>query len=226
MLRKQYLHCLFILVYHHKVDFIHRVFRLTSIIMPFIEYENENLPSRNLPYGFKSRLIELAPLNDAFKVSIACPEVKTLRQRRRRFYNHIYVTDDKRIRNIAMKESCENLDFQWLRYLADGPFTIDPTWQTVLLVDDIVCKNRPLYVNDTLVLDLKLVESYDRLVPLIVGPYSRLVLYGHFTWDQIKNLIHDNVKQVRIMNKIEVYQRDYNEVVKFMNSFGRGFVNK
>uniref|UniRef100_A0A7E4VZU4 F-box domain-containing protein n=1 Tax=Panagrellus redivivus TaxID=6233 RepID=A0A7E4VZU4_PANRE len=194
--------------------------------MLFVEYEHENLPSRNLPYAFKSRLIDLASLNDAFKVSIACPEVKTLRQRRRKFYNHIYITDHTQIRNVAMKESCERLNFHWLRYLADGPYTIDPTWQSVLLVDDIVDGKRPLYVNDTLILNFKSTESYDRLMPFIVGSYGRLVLHGQFTWAQVQNLIHKNVKQVRIMNEMEVQQEDYNDVVNFVLSFARGFVYK
>uniref|UniRef100_A0A7E4V938 PemK-like protein n=1 Tax=Panagrellus redivivus TaxID=6233 RepID=A0A7E4V938_PANRE len=128
--------------------------------MPFFKYQNDIMPFSNLTYGFKNRLIQLARINDATKISVAFPGT-----------------------NIR--------------------------------------------INNTLILNLESVESYDRVVPLIVGPYySRLVLHGQFTWVQVKRLVHSNVKQVRLMNRITVKPREYDDVVQFVLRFSRHFENK
>uniref|UniRef100_A0A7E4VWA5 F-box domain-containing protein n=1 Tax=Panagrellus redivivus TaxID=6233 RepID=A0A7E4VWA5_PANRE len=199
--------------------------------MPLIEYENNNLPYSNLPYAFKRRLIQLASLGDAKNISIACSDLKTLHKNRRKCYTNVYITDNNYVCNAAVRKAKTEHRFRllrylprfcWLRYLSDGPVTINPTWQTVLPVGKIIDENKPLYINDTLILYFLSVDSYARLMPLVAGSYTRLVLYGQFTWAQVESLIHANVKQVRIMGNVEVEPEEYDNVIKFVLRFPRG----
>uniref|UniRef100_A0A7E4VAF7 Recep_L_domain domain-containing protein n=1 Tax=Panagrellus redivivus TaxID=6233 RepID=A0A7E4VAF7_PANRE len=109
-----------------------------------------------------------------------------------------------------------------MRYVSDGPFTINPAWKSVLAVDEVVNKNKPLFINDTLVLYFTSVESYDQALKLIDGSYSRLILYGPVTWPQVKQLLHANVKQVRIMGNVDVKLMEYDSVVNTVRRFGSG----
>uniref|UniRef100_A0A7E4V1F3 F-box domain-containing protein n=1 Tax=Panagrellus redivivus TaxID=6233 RepID=A0A7E4V1F3_PANRE len=193
--------------------------------MPFIEYENDNLPLLHLPYAFKRRLIQLSPLANSTTISTAWSDLGTVSHHRRECLHKVFITDDKNVCKFA-REELNNfihiLDVDWIRYFSDSPFTIDPTWQSVILVDEIVAKNQSFVVDDTLVLYFTSTESYDRLIPLMIRSYSRLVIYGQFSWAQVKHLIHDKVKKVRIMGKVEVKHKEYNDVVRFMLRFARG----
>uniref|UniRef100_A0A7E4VIU6 F-box domain-containing protein n=1 Tax=Panagrellus redivivus TaxID=6233 RepID=A0A7E4VIU6_PANRE len=193
--------------------------------MPFIKYGNHILPLPNLPYAFKRRLIQLSPLSDATKISIAWSDLGTLRNLRRECFHKIFITDNEtacRLAENKLSNFKHFFDFHCMRHFSDGPFTINTTWESVLHVDEIVSKNKPFVVDDILVLYLTSVESYDRMVPLMVGSYTRLVLYGQFTWAQIKHLIHDKVEKVRIMGNVQVTLREHDDVVKLMLRFGRG----
>uniref|UniRef100_A0A7E4VXV6 Phage protein n=1 Tax=Panagrellus redivivus TaxID=6233 RepID=A0A7E4VXV6_PANRE len=66
------------------------------------------------------------------------------------------------------------------------------------------------------------IRSYNLVIPLISGKYNRLVIYGDFTWAQVKRLIHGNVKQIRIMSNVKVNQSEDDDVVNFVLSFSRG----
>uniref|UniRef100_A0A7E4VNK0 F-box domain-containing protein n=1 Tax=Panagrellus redivivus TaxID=6233 RepID=A0A7E4VNK0_PANRE len=190
-------------------------------MVPYIEYENDNLPFFYLPYAYRSRLIQLAALRDAIKISIACPEMKTLSHRRRECYDHIYITDTSFVGDVV-KEQTINFSFCFLKYFVDGPLTMDPTWQSVLLVDDILSKNRSFYIKHTLILHFTSVESYNCVVRQIAGSYSRLVLYGKFTWSQVKHLIHANVNQIRIMGHIALSTTECDNFIQFVYRFSRG----
>uniref|UniRef100_A0A7E4UXT4 BTB domain-containing protein n=1 Tax=Panagrellus redivivus TaxID=6233 RepID=A0A7E4UXT4_PANRE len=153
--------------------------------------------------------------------------MKTINHQRRKCYNDIYITDNQHIHDVAINESMFHLDFlfnfSFVNYFHDGPLTIDPHWHTAFLVNDMVDLNRAFFVKHTLILYLKSDKSYDRVMPFIAGSYSRLILYGQFTWTQVEHLIHDKVKKVRIMGKIDVKPSDYDVVVKFMLRFCCGF---
>uniref|UniRef100_A0A7E4VHX6 F-box domain-containing protein n=1 Tax=Panagrellus redivivus TaxID=6233 RepID=A0A7E4VHX6_PANRE len=199
--------------------------------MPFIEHQNNNLPYSNLPYAFKSRLIQLASLVDARTISIACSDLKNLNSHRRKSYTTVYITDNRQVSDAAkaypQKESDFNLlyhfsKFSLIKYILDGPLTINPTWQTVLRAVQIAIDDKPLYINDTLILYLLQADSYDRMMPLVAGTYARLVLYGQYTWTQVKQLIHSNVKKVRIMGNVDVEPEEYDDAIQFVLRFPRG----
>uniref|UniRef100_A0A7E4VHY5 Receptor L-domain domain-containing protein n=1 Tax=Panagrellus redivivus TaxID=6233 RepID=A0A7E4VHY5_PANRE len=167
------------------------------------------------------------------KLRKTCAEVKALRHCSFDFYNQIFITDDKEVLDAAIKERDADgcffnvyQNYSCIKFICDGPLTIHPTWEDVLVVNDIIDKNKPLYINDTLILDVSSNGNYDRIVPLINGPYSRLILYGDFTWTQVKRLIHDNVKQIRIMGTVAVNESDNVDVVKFVHRFSRGLEYK
>uniref|UniRef100_A0A7E4W5Z4 F-box domain-containing protein n=1 Tax=Panagrellus redivivus TaxID=6233 RepID=A0A7E4W5Z4_PANRE len=193
--------------------------------MPFFtNYETDILPFSCLPYEFKRRLIQLAALKDATKLSIACPDMKAFSEQRRKCYDDIYITDDQNIHDKAVE--LRFLHLYCMSYLSDGPLTIDPSWQSVLLVNNIVDVNKAFFVKHTLILDLTSGESYDQAMPFITGSYYRLVLYGEYTWTQVEHLIKDKVKKVRVMGTIDVEPSDHDVVIQFVLRFCRGFDNK
>uniref|UniRef100_A0A7E4ZYG9 FTH domain-containing protein n=1 Tax=Panagrellus redivivus TaxID=6233 RepID=A0A7E4ZYG9_PANRE len=169
--------------------------------MRFFNYGNDNFVFSNLPYTFQRRLIHLASEQDKFDS-----------------FNSVCITDNYYAYDPANKAVSEEREFDCIQYFVDGPLTISPTWQSVLLVNDIL--DKPLFISDTLILHLNS-KSYNNFKSLIFGSYSQLVLYGRFTWDEVKILIHDKVKQVRIMNVIEVEPKEYDEVVNFVLRFSR-----
>uniref|UniRef100_A0A7E4VA68 Transcriptional regulator n=1 Tax=Panagrellus redivivus TaxID=6233 RepID=A0A7E4VA68_PANRE len=192
----------------------------------FIEYKSEKLPYLNIPHTFKHRLINLAPIKVADKLNIAIPDIETPRTRRYKVYSSVYVTDTVQVFHLASKNVQPRINWCWFHYIVDGPFTFDPWWQSALLMDNSSGDNDIICVNNTLTLHLDNIKNYDRVIPLIAGSYSRLVLHRQCTWAQVKLLIKSNVKQVRIMNKIRVTPEEYDDVVKFIFSFCRDFDNK
>uniref|UniRef100_A0A7E4VLT3 DUF3841 domain-containing protein n=1 Tax=Panagrellus redivivus TaxID=6233 RepID=A0A7E4VLT3_PANRE len=198
----------------------------------FFKHENENVPRSCIPQAFKNRLIQLASVNDASKLHIAFKYTTDPHRRHRELYNGVYITDSRYVLRFAAKKAWQChpwlcFPWRWFQYDLDGPCTIYPIWQSVLHVDEIANQNEVLCVTDTLVLFLTSEESYDLIISKITGSYSRLVLHGYnYTWPQVKRLIHNKVKQVRIMDCVEVYPEEYDDVVKFMLCFSRSFVNK
>uniref|UniRef100_A0A7E4VUQ8 Glycosyltransferase family 2 protein n=1 Tax=Panagrellus redivivus TaxID=6233 RepID=A0A7E4VUQ8_PANRE len=178
--------------------------------MSFFKYGNEDFVFSKLPYTFQRRLIHLASEQEKFDC-----------------YSSLFITDNYGAYPPASRAVCKEREYDCIQYFEDGPLTFSPTWQSVLLVDDILDKRKPLFINDTLILHLKYTR-YSQFKSLIFGSYSRLVLYGglirsyhRWTWDEVKILMHDKVKQVRIMNVIEVNPKDYDDVVNFVLRFGR-----
>uniref|UniRef100_A0A7E4ZX76 DUF3841 domain-containing protein n=1 Tax=Panagrellus redivivus TaxID=6233 RepID=A0A7E4ZX76_PANRE len=202
------------------------------IMRSFIEYESEILPISYIPYAFKCRLILLASVIDAAKLNIAFRDPIPQCHRPHERHNGVYITDSRYIVHYATKHAwiwslwpCA--PWRWLQYDLDGPYTIYPIWETVLHVDEVTNKDDIICVNETLVLFLTSEESYDLIIPKITGPYSRLVLHGYnYTWPQVKRLIHKRVKQVRIMDCIDVDPEEYDDIIDFLLRFSRGFVNK
>uniref|UniRef100_A0A7E4V928 F-box domain-containing protein n=1 Tax=Panagrellus redivivus TaxID=6233 RepID=A0A7E4V928_PANRE len=187
-----------------------------------MESEDDDILFASLPNDFKLRVINLASRYQFDRMTEACPELETLRYRRHEDHFQNFITDHQSVYAAAAKDDNMDIFFSCCcRYLDDGPLTIDPGWTSVLLVDDIVAKNELLGISDTLILYLTSNESYDRVMPLIAGPFSRLILYGNFTWAQVQRLMHNKVKQVRITGSIDINPWEYDDVIKFLCRFAR-----
>uniref|UniRef100_A0A7E4VMW9 F-box domain-containing protein n=1 Tax=Panagrellus redivivus TaxID=6233 RepID=A0A7E4VMW9_PANRE len=201
--------------------------------MPFIEYENDNLPFTNLPYEFKSRLINLSSTIDIPKLREICPDIKPICHRRRKFdkCTNVFISDNKKVYDAARREIDAKMvqnfysRFQCIRYIFDGPLTFDPRWDSIIHVDELD-ENKPIVVQDTLILHCKSFQVYEKVIPLIIGRYSRLILYGEITWEQAKKLLHAHVKQVRIEGRICLNLSEYDDFVEYVQHFCHRFMDK
>uniref|UniRef100_A0A7E4UN20 Uncharacterized protein n=1 Tax=Panagrellus redivivus TaxID=6233 RepID=A0A7E4UN20_PANRE len=203
-------------------------------MMPFINYENDNLPLSNLPKTFNARLIQLAPGETVNKLTLfseTCPDIESHSRRRHKFYNSVFVTDNSKIYSAALEDvyfdpmSHWYHSFKGTRYLYDGPYTFDPKWDSVVHANELN-ERRQLYVEDTLIIHCEDVKVYKKVIPLITGRYSRLVIYGRISWQQIKQLIHANVSQVRIEGIVYLNPSEYKDTIEYINRFSRGFMYK
>uniref|UniRef100_A0A7E4UL37 Transmembrane protein n=1 Tax=Panagrellus redivivus TaxID=6233 RepID=A0A7E4UL37_PANRE len=107
--------------------------------------------------------------------------------------------------------------FSLLKAAFDGWGDLNPVWQAVLRVDDIVNKRQHAYARDTLVLHCDSTNSYEKIIPFICGPYTRLVLHGNINVDQVKRLANSNVKKVRISAILDLLEEDYDDFVEFIS---------
>uniref|UniRef100_A0A7E4WC26 1-acyl-sn-glycerol-3-phosphate acyltransferase epsilon n=1 Tax=Panagrellus redivivus TaxID=6233 RepID=A0A7E4WC26_PANRE len=82
--------------------------------------------------------------------------------------------------------------------------------------------SEPIEITDTLILHCETTEKYDRVIPRIRGSYNRLILHGHTTWQQIKQLWHPGVKQIRINATFEISSSEYVEFINFIKKQCRG----
>uniref|UniRef100_A0A7E4VKM2 Rhamnulose-1-phosphate aldolase n=1 Tax=Panagrellus redivivus TaxID=6233 RepID=A0A7E4VKM2_PANRE len=103
-----------------------------------------------------------------------------------------------------------------------GLISINSCWRSVLWVDEVINKSEPVEITDTLILHCNSIEAYSRVIPRICGAYNRLILHGHMSWDQIKQLIHSGVQQVRINAKFEIEPEEYVKFACFMRTHSRG----
>uniref|UniRef100_A0A7E4VPZ5 NR LBD domain-containing protein n=1 Tax=Panagrellus redivivus TaxID=6233 RepID=A0A7E4VPZ5_PANRE len=112
--------------------------------------------------------------------------------------------------------------FTCLKIWYDG--LISPIWSTVLSVDEIIDRNRLIYAADTLILHCESIESYEKVIPFLVGPYRRLIINGNITWKQAERLITcaANVKQVRINARIHFEPGEHSLFVELVMLFCRG----
>uniref|UniRef100_A0A7E4VIQ7 F-box domain-containing protein n=1 Tax=Panagrellus redivivus TaxID=6233 RepID=A0A7E4VIQ7_PANRE len=200
--------------------------------MPFVENDNFSLSS--IHDGFKSRFVKLAPSVILPKLTATCPDIRSLCLQRHKVYHYLFITDNQKVYDAALAHIYYNYlktisnfytIFKITRYMFDGPVTFDPRWDSVVHVDELDV-NRPLYIEDTLILHCKDVQTYAKVISLISGRYSRVVLYGIITWDQLKKILHGSVNQVRIEGRVSVNPSDYNDVVEFIRDFCHGFIHK
>uniref|UniRef100_A0A7E4W7F0 Short transient receptor potential channel 5 n=1 Tax=Panagrellus redivivus TaxID=6233 RepID=A0A7E4W7F0_PANRE len=137
-------------------------------------------------------------------------------------FDQVFITNSDDVRRWASKDTFFFRVFKFLyqygilRVIFDGYGGVNPMWQAVLLVDDVIDKKREICIEDTLVLHCDSPDAYDKIIPYIYGPYTRLVLHGCITVDQVKQLVNKNVQNVRISAKIEMTERDYDGFAKFM----------
>uniref|UniRef100_A0A7E4W1S3 Neur_chan_LBD domain-containing protein n=1 Tax=Panagrellus redivivus TaxID=6233 RepID=A0A7E4W1S3_PANRE len=141
--------------------------------------------------------------------------------------DQVYITDNHIVCRWAMKETIMFRirrylhQFDYTRKVNDGYHTIMPAWKSVLMVDEIMEKGKKIYVDDTLILHCQ-IANYEKMIPYIFGPYTRLVLHGNITWKQAKLLIHPGVVQVRINAKIHLQHTEYADFVEFATRHIRG----
>uniref|UniRef100_A0A7E4V8I9 F-box domain-containing protein n=1 Tax=Panagrellus redivivus TaxID=6233 RepID=A0A7E4V8I9_PANRE len=189
--------------------------------------ESGIIPLEKLPYGFRSRIIDLSMTAKIRHNFIrACSTIE-------RFepywddHDQVFITDNHVVCKRAMKDTfffrvCKCLDqFTYWRNTKDGQYTIFPVWKSVLLVDEILDRDKDIFVHDTLILNCQ-IQGYEKVIPRIVGPYTRLVVDGRIRWDQLKRLIHRGVKQVRVSGRIVVEPLDYDDFVGFIIRHCRG----
>uniref|UniRef100_A0A7E4UNZ4 Glycosyltransferase family 1 protein n=1 Tax=Panagrellus redivivus TaxID=6233 RepID=A0A7E4UNZ4_PANRE len=183
----------------------------------------------NIPYNFKIRLVRLASLKDLYNLGKACPDVESHCNIRHELHDQVKIADSPSVYRSAVRMVFWLgifRYFKFLQYLYDGPWSTIPIWGSVLSVNEIVDRNKLIYVQDTLVLHCKSSQGYKKVIPFITGPYSRLIIDGHITWKQAKQLITANVKQVRIDAKIHFWSKERKEFVKFIEQFCRGTAYK
>uniref|UniRef100_A0A7E4VIL6 F-box domain-containing protein n=1 Tax=Panagrellus redivivus TaxID=6233 RepID=A0A7E4VIL6_PANRE len=177
------------------------------------------IPLLKLPYAFKERLIRLASLKTVSKLATICPDVTNFR------YNQMFITDNEEVfrwasTNTFLFQVFKLLyQFRSFKYILDGHFSFNSTWKSVLRVSDIQNNNRCIHVNDILILNC---QNYQNVIPFIVGPYNKLIIHGRITWEEVKKLIHDGVKEVRINARMSLAQEQYDDVVDFLMKHLRG----
>uniref|UniRef100_A0A7E4V2H6 Gamma-glutamylcysteine synthetase regulatory subunit n=1 Tax=Panagrellus redivivus TaxID=6233 RepID=A0A7E4V2H6_PANRE len=181
--------------------------------------EPETLPSAKLPSNFKKRIATLAPLRLVNGLSKVCPEVEKLRPIHPDVYDQVFITDwvYRWASNNTIFFQIFQLYYQFalIRVMVDGYYSINSVWRTVLRVDDVEQQKRHIYVKDTLVLNCKTLQSYEKVIPLICGPYHKLILLGNITWNQVKQLVHPGVRQVRIDANLALHWKEYDDFAHF-----------
>uniref|UniRef100_A0A7E4UR89 Transmembrane protein n=1 Tax=Panagrellus redivivus TaxID=6233 RepID=A0A7E4UR89_PANRE len=176
--------------------------------LEFHQPKKEKLPFTKLPYAFKQRLAILAPCNVVKNFSRVYPTVEKYRGSDHPVtYIQLFITDDDDVLQWASKDTyffrlfkflCQ---FEFFQYIFDGPYTINPVWQSVMSLEDAIAMESDIYVEDTLVLYFNNLSSYAALSSFINGPYSRLVINNHLWWNYATPFIRKSVKQVRINAK-------------------------
>uniref|UniRef100_A0A7E4VQB4 HECT domain-containing protein n=1 Tax=Panagrellus redivivus TaxID=6233 RepID=A0A7E4VQB4_PANRE len=139
-----------------------------------------------------------------------------------RAYDQIFITDQPIVykwvaRDTFLFEVFKFLhQFAFLRYLLDGDCNVNPMWQTVLCIDEIIERKQQIYVEDTLILYCASINAYQKVIPFICGPYTRLILHGNINFHQVLRLMHPGVKKIRINANIEIPPIHYDYFAELM----------
>uniref|UniRef100_A0A7E4V650 Bestrophin homolog n=1 Tax=Panagrellus redivivus TaxID=6233 RepID=A0A7E4V650_PANRE len=160
------------------------------------------------------------PINDLHNVRQACPQVEESRSLEPEKRDQLYITDDETVSKWASKKVFVFRTFKilyWLvRWLFDGS-SFSPTWHSVLSVDEVIKMGRPICVSDTLVLHCQSIEAFEKVIPYICGPYTRLMIHGgSISLDQLKRLMKDTVRKVEITANIQLRYSEYNDAVQLI----------
>uniref|UniRef100_A0A7E4W1R3 Uncharacterized protein n=1 Tax=Panagrellus redivivus TaxID=6233 RepID=A0A7E4W1R3_PANRE len=169
------------------------------------------------------------PKNDRLSEPyVYCITLQNLPLFARNTYDQVFITDSDEMYQWASKDThlfkmFKSLQqFKRLRFFLDGMISIHPCWQSVLKTDEVFIKNVPFDITDTLILHCESIETYSKVIPRIRGSYSILILHGNTTWNQIKQLYHLGVKQIRINATFEITPSEHDEFVNFIKKHCRG----
>uniref|UniRef100_A0A7E4UMX9 Glycosyltransferase family 92 protein n=1 Tax=Panagrellus redivivus TaxID=6233 RepID=A0A7E4UMX9_PANRE len=140
--------------------------------------------------------------------------------------DHVFITDDDEVLRWARQDTFLWRLFKWLhefaifRVILDGYGDINPMWENVFHVSNFINNNKEINVRKTLVLHCNSVFNYAQIIPHIWGPYTRLVLHGNITLNQVKRLVTPKVMRVRIgaLTTLESHYVNYIEFAKYMVS--------
>uniref|UniRef100_A0A7E4ZRD2 NR LBD domain-containing protein n=1 Tax=Panagrellus redivivus TaxID=6233 RepID=A0A7E4ZRD2_PANRE len=188
--------------------------------------EASNEPLNRLPSDFKNRVAGLAPIDGLQIIRQAFPEFEKFYTPRLETYDKVYITDDETV----YQRATEKLflfrvlkPLYWMfRWVFDGN-SFSPIWHSVLRVDDIVKKEDPIIIKDTLVVNCKSIESFERLIPHICGDFSRLMIRGEINLDQLHRLLLTKVRKVIVTANIQLQPHEYDEAVRLIMGHVRGY---
>uniref|UniRef100_A0A7E4VWU7 Neur_chan_LBD domain-containing protein n=1 Tax=Panagrellus redivivus TaxID=6233 RepID=A0A7E4VWU7_PANRE len=161
----------------------------------------------------------LASFNLVNSLSQVCSDVKKFRSCIPNAHDQVYITDNHIVYHWAKTDTFLFRiwryfhQFEITRKANDGDHTLKPAWTSVLLIDEIIDNDKKIYVDDTIILHCQ-IESYEKVLPYIFGPYTRLVLHGNITWNQVQRLIHPGVVQIRINARIHMQPAEYDDFVE------------
>uniref|UniRef100_A0A7E4V440 F-box domain-containing protein n=1 Tax=Panagrellus redivivus TaxID=6233 RepID=A0A7E4V440_PANRE len=182
-------------------------------------FQSHQIPLAKLPYGFKRRVVDLAPPDDLPNVRQTCFEFEKISPRSD-VYDQLYITDDETVHLWATQKLYifQTLQFVYwfFRWLFDG-LSFCPTWRSVLYVNEIVKKERPICVTDTLVLHCQSIDAFEELIPYVCGPYTRLTIHGgSIRLGQLRRLMKNTVRKVEITAEIELDFDEYDDAVQLI----------
>uniref|UniRef100_A0A7E4VU62 F-box domain-containing protein n=1 Tax=Panagrellus redivivus TaxID=6233 RepID=A0A7E4VU62_PANRE len=200
--------------------------------MSFLLPESQKIPLSKLSYGFRKRLITLAPLRIVNELSNLCPNVKKFRLIQPQAYDHVFMTDNDEVFRWASKDTFLFRvfkilhQFALLRFLLDGLVaTPNPMWEDVVSVQDMRSKEQWIYVEKTLILFCNSIDGYETVIPYICGPYTRLILHGNIRWDQVIRLIHPGVTKMRINARIQIPEQTNDYFANYIAKHVRGITS-
>uniref|UniRef100_A0A7E4ZYT9 CRAL-TRIO domain-containing protein n=1 Tax=Panagrellus redivivus TaxID=6233 RepID=A0A7E4ZYT9_PANRE len=181
----------------------------------------------NLPNGFTQRLVDVAPIEILHKVRQTYPNLEEGHSHRSKYCDQLYITDNETVFKWASKKVFLFRIFKYLYWLVRWKFDLTsfkPTWHAVLYVDDIAEMGRPIWVTDTLVLHCQSIEAFEKLIPYICGPYTRLMIHGDsISLDQLKRLMKATVRKAEITAEIELKSDEYADAVQMVMQHVRGY---
>uniref|UniRef100_A0A7E4ZRT5 Anoctamin n=1 Tax=Panagrellus redivivus TaxID=6233 RepID=A0A7E4ZRT5_PANRE len=195
----------------------HLVNDIYSFILSLTMFFKKNTMSfENFPYAFKKRITNLAPVPYIDTFCKICPEFNQLCNNRPERIDQVFITDLAVVKYLATKNRIPffrryKFLYKHLRFFIDYINYFSVSYHYALSLNEVIAKQRQIYVEDTLFLHCESVESYDKLLPYICGPYTRLVLCGRITWPQIRRLIHAKVLRVYIYATIEIKPEEYDD---------------
>uniref|UniRef100_A0A7E4UPV7 FBD domain-containing protein n=1 Tax=Panagrellus redivivus TaxID=6233 RepID=A0A7E4UPV7_PANRE len=98
----------------------------------------------------------------------------------------------------------------------DGPYSFYPYFLNILSSQKFFSLENNIIVENTLLLDFKTPEVYDKAIPLFSGTYEQLVLHGTFEWKHVEQLMHPGVKQLRLNGYLKVTDAECDDTALFI----------
>uniref|UniRef100_A0A7E4WCB0 F-box domain-containing protein n=1 Tax=Panagrellus redivivus TaxID=6233 RepID=A0A7E4WCB0_PANRE len=188
--------------------------------------EINQIPLVTLPMAFKQRLAQLAYIPDLKNLRKTCPEIKNLCRNGAREFEQLYLTDDdahfQKAKFYMYVFRIFKHPYMFLRLIFNDLLSFRPTWHNRCTLQYVEKNRTKIYISDTAVLYCVNSDSYDKIIPYICGPYTRISIRGEVRWDQVKRLMHPNVREIQILAKMDLRPDEYDEFAEFMEQHLRG----